>query len=341
MHLLTHCCRHRSADEDLEAARRQTDAARVAGKLRRGRSDRIGNIAYLEDDGTLRSSHGGWLLAPASRRFFEEITREPFDFVSFFPQTAPNDGAFHVLVHNADRGIGKPLVDYREFYGAKNGLQSVHLFYPLTMLPLNPTDRLWENNDTTLSLIAQEVGHRWAASVQFEDREGRLSGDLLGRDESHWSFFLDSGASAMEGNRWEGVGDYHWSLTPTDGYCPLDLYLMGVLPAGEVPSLRLLRNAQNPDGDPWLASDRPTTGIRLMAEVEEIPLDAIVRVKGQGPREPAPQPGQEFRHAFVLLLRRQEPLIGSRLLQLERIRTCWEAYFSRATGERARVNTTL
>lgn len=334
-----HRCRHRSVEEDLEATRRQAEAARAARRALAGRSGRVGNIAYLEDDGTLLAREGGWLLAAATRRFFAEVAAGAFDFVSFFPQTGPNDGAFHLLLHNADRGIGKPPVDRRASYGETSRLQSVHLFYPLPALPANPTERLPDNNDTVLSLIAQEVGHRWGASVRFRDPAGHLSRNLLGRDESHWSFFLDSGASALEGNRWEAIGRYHWSLTPTDGYCPLDQYLMGLRLPEEVPPLRLLRRARDPDGRSWSASDRPRTGVRLAASVEEVPLVAIVAA--EGPRDPPLRPGQVFRHAFVLLLRRHEGLLGARLRQLDRVRGFWEAHFFRATEARATLSTAL
>jgi hypothetical protein len=337
--LSTHRCSRRSAEEDLAASRRQAAVALAAGRARAGRSGRVGDIAYLEDDGTLLSPDGQWLLAPASRRFFAEVAADAFDFVSFFPQTGPDGGAFHLLIRNSDRGIGKPVVDHRAAYGAPSRLQSVHLFYPLPALPENPTERLPENNDSVLSLIAQEVGHRWGASVRFRDPAGRLSGDLLGRDGSHWSFFLDSGASALEGNCWEAHGGYHWSLRPTDGYSPLDQYLMGVRVPEEVPPLRLLRRARDPEGRSWKASDRPKTGVRLQAEVEEIPLKAIVAAEGS--RDPAPRAGQAFRHAFVLLLRRHEGLLGARLRQLDAIRGSWEAYFSRATEGRATLRMAL
>lgn len=201
MHLPVHRCVPRSAEEDLEASRRQEDAVRAAGRMLKGRSGQFGDIVYLEDDGTLLTGEGEWLLAAATRRFFTEVAASDVDFVSFFPQTGPNAGAFHLLIHNADRGIGKPVLDYRALYGGHARLQSVHLFYPLAALPANPTERLPENNDTVLSLVAQEMGRRWGASVRFRDASGRLRRDLQGRERSHWSFFLDSGPPP-----WRGTG---------------------------------------------------------------------------------------------------------------------------------------
>ena len=71
--------------------------------------------------------------------------------------------------------------------------------------PDDPTQKfLGENN--TLSVLGQEVGHRWLAYVDFRDRTGARSDALLGRDLAHWSFFFDSDASVMEGNDIEDLG---------------------------------------------------------------------------------------------------------------------------------------
>lgn len=88
MHLLAHCRLHRSADKDPEATRRQEDALRATGWPLGGRSGRIGNIAYLEDDGSILTRGRHWLLAAGTRRFFAEIAHDPLlHFVYFFPQS--------------------------------------------------------------------------------------------------------------------------------------------------------------------------------------------------------------------------------------------------------------
>ena len=60
--------------------------------------------------------------------------------------------------------------------------------------------------DTTLSLLGHEVGHRWLAFLDFSNHDRRRSSELLGRDYAHWSFFFDSDASVMEGNDIEALG---------------------------------------------------------------------------------------------------------------------------------------
>ena len=53
--------------------------------------------------------------------------------------------------------------------------------------------------DSTLSVLAHEVGHRWLANARFRDG-ATISTELLGRDEVHWSFFADTDGSFLEGN---------------------------------------------------------------------------------------------------------------------------------------------
>lgn len=88
-------------------------------------------------------------------------------------QADPARAARRVRAGRSSR-IGRPAVDSRDRYGGRGRLQSIHLFYPLPLLPANPTERLRDSNDTVLSLIAQEVGHRWGASIRFRDRAARL-----------------------------------------------------------------------------------------------------------------------------------------------------------------------
>ena len=57
-----------------------------------------------------------------------------------------------------------------------------------------------------VSVLGQEVGHRWLAYFDFRDHNRQQSDALLGRQLAHWSFFMDSDASVMEGNDIEDLG---------------------------------------------------------------------------------------------------------------------------------------
>jgi hypothetical protein len=84
--------------------------------------------------------------------------------------------------------------------------------------------------DSTVSVLGQEVGHRWLAYLRFSDHNRQSSGALLGRDDSHWSFFFNSDASVMEGNRIQDLGGGMFRTTgAVERYSLLDQYAMGLV----------------------------------------------------------------------------------------------------------------
>src|SRR4029453_17309624 len=120
-------------------------------------------------------------------------------------------------------------------FGSAGNLKSVVVMDALTKYPASPTTKfLGENN--TLSVMGQEVGHRWLAFLKFRDANNRTSSALLGRDQAHWSFFMDSDASVMEGNDIEDLGGGSFrTVDAVKRYSRLDQYLMGLVPPSAVP----------------------------------------------------------------------------------------------------------
>jgi hypothetical protein len=59
---------------------------------------------------------------------------------------------------------------------------------------------------------------------------------LLGRDRAHWSYFMNSGLSPVEGNAWDEImpGVFRTISGTPIRFSHLDLYLMGLLPASAV-----------------------------------------------------------------------------------------------------------
>ncbi|MCI0636654.1 MAG: hypothetical protein L0206_22445, partial [Actinobacteria bacterium] len=92
--------------------------------------------------------------------------------------------------------------------------------------------------------LGQEVEHQLAAFLRLPDA------DLLGRSGSHWSFFLHTEGSVMEGNKWrdEGNGTFT-SVDPDGGFHAIDQYLWGFLPPEEVPPLFVIEPA------PWFGPE--------------------------------------------------------------------------------------
>ncbi len=66
---------------------------------------------------------------------------------------------------------------------------------------------------------------------------------LLGRQRAHWSYFVQSGGSPMEGNNWVEIGPGVFRADPpTRRFSPVDLYFMGLLPASAVPPFFVIVN---------------------------------------------------------------------------------------------------
>ena len=107
--------------------------------------------------------------------------------------------AYEVTVANEIRGIGQPLFDASRDFGSSGRLRSTAVMDWIDKYPDDPARRVLGEN-STLSVLAHESGHRWLALFDFRDHTGTRSDALLGRQLAHWSFFFDSDASVMEGN---------------------------------------------------------------------------------------------------------------------------------------------
>lgn len=140
------------------------------------------------------------------------------------------------------------------------------------------------------SAFLHEIGHRWLAFPHARVDEAEL--DLTGREGGHWSYFFDSQGSPLEGNNF-APDEPFTTATPRRAtrYSPLDLYLMGALPAEHVGPLRFLTNGQGSGtdcrGGPVHAGSPPQwcEPKTLQGTWLDFGVDAIVAA--EGPRLPA------------------------------------------------------
>lgn len=177
------------------------------------------------------------VLGDAVLRIHERASVDPEIAIVFASAPLSCSALFYVPVANDVRGIGyqheRPQELFDESPAAR--LEGVAFLgdYPY-----------WQEHvPEFLSAFAHEVAHRFGARVQARI-EGAVSNELLGREEKHWSYFLDSGGSPLEGNRFRtlGPGRYRADTPLGEGvFSDLDLYLMGVLPPEHVAPTRLLR----------------------------------------------------------------------------------------------------
>ena len=146
-------------------------------------------------------------LAAVAKRFYGNH-QDLYDQLLIWTDTSlvtDNTFAFETTVANAIAGIGVDTYNDAAAFGSGGRLNSMVMFDTLSKYPSDPKQVFLGENDT-LSLMGQEVGHRWLAFLKFRDASGGTSDALLGRDQAHWSFFMDSDASVMEGNDIEDLG---------------------------------------------------------------------------------------------------------------------------------------
>ena len=181
-------------------------------------------------------------LVALTRKFYQTHA-DNFDQLVLWTDSAIVQDAFayETTVANEIRGIGVDIYDASRDFGSGGRLRSLAVMDWLGKYPDDPTQKfLGENN--TLSVLGQEVGHRWLAFLEFRDRTGqRVRRRCSAAALAHWSFFFDSDASVMEGNDIEDLGGGAFRTTAAvQRYSRLDQYAMGLLSpiAGAVVLLR-------------------------------------------------------------------------------------------------------
>jgi hypothetical protein len=244
--------------------------------------------------------------------------------------------AYEITVSNEIRGIGQDVYDQSSEFGSGGQLRSVVVMDWLGKYPDNPTSKfLGENN--TLSVMGQEVGHRWLAYMDFRDHTGASSDALLGRDLAHWSFFFNSEASVMEGNEITDLGGGQFKTTDAvKRYSHLDQYAMGLIPASAVPSMFYV-DAPN---STHAREDAPQIGVTFTGTRRDFLIDDVIAVNGQRSPSSADAP-KTHRQAFVYVVSSGRSVDSGQVAKLDNIRKQWEIFFAQATDGRMALQTRL
>ncbi len=244
--------------------------------------------------------------------------------------------AYELNIANEVHGIGDAIYDDTRLTGSAGRLRSLVMMDWLGKYPDDPTTKfLGENN--TLSVMGQEVGHRWLAYVAFRDRTGARSTALLGRDDAHWSFFFNSDASVMEGNQIEDQGGGQFrTVDAVKRYSRLDQYIMGAIPPGSVPTFFYVESPSSSK----VKSDAPSIGVSFTGTHRDVLVDDVIAVNG--PRTPSAADSSKIhRQAFIYIVSSGRSADSGQVAKLDRIRTQWEAFFGQATENRMTANTRL
>jgi hypothetical protein len=247
--------------------------------------------------------------------------------------------AFESTVANEISGIGVGLFDASRDFGSAGRLRSFVVMDDINKYPDNPLQKVLGEN-TTVSVLGQEAGHRWLAFLEFRDRNGNRSTDLLGRDDAHWSFFFDSDASVMEGNDIEDLGGGSFqTVAAVERYSLLDQYAMGLVPPSAVPSFFYVENPTNVPGNRD-RTDAPRVGVRFNGTRRDVLIEDIIAI--HGPRNPpSAQSSRVHRQAFLFVVSAGRTAGNAQVDKVDRIRREWESFFLRATNNRMTADTRL
>ncbi|MGH9896753.1 MAG: hypothetical protein ACREA0_33080, partial [bacterium] len=279
-----------------------------------------------------------------ARRFYE-THEDAYEFLIVFTSFNFDLGgafAFHVPVSNDVIGIGPdshiPVFNSASSFGSTR-LESLLNMGSLQRYPLNPAEVFFRGSaESTLSILGHEAGHRFLSYVRWNDPQGSASSTaLLGRGLQHWSFYFNSDASFLEGNRFRDNGNGTFATTgASEHYSALDQYLMGLRAPQEVEGTFLVKTAGiTPD-----PARPPELGVTVFGSRENVTVDQIIAANG--PRIPSSLVApKNFNFAFVLVIPRNASPDPEQVAHLDRIRREWGPFFAQATGSRARAGTEL
>lgn len=308
----------------------------------------IGNIAILKDDGRLVG--GGPPLRTDTPEIIRQFyLRHPDDYDQVIVFTATNypceveaeaGFAFYQPVSNDVRGIGSSTFNQ----GGSFGLPTTRLrgFVNMNDLPeygKHPDSRIpfFASRASGPDILGQEAMHMVGAFVNVDPSIG----NLLGRADAHWSFFMQTYASVMEGNAWSQADAATFTTIESfRHYSQLDEYLFGFrLPSEVTEPMFVINNPANTGGH--TAASTPEPGVTINGTRSDFTIEDVIARNGE--RVPdASSEDHTIRTAFVLVIPggTTEPL-PTDLQKISRFRRYWTSYFNGETEGLGFQDTTL
>lgn len=285
-------------------------------------------------------------IVTAAQRFYENHD-DAYDYLVFINNLgirASNGAvAYESTVRTSRTGIGDRKVDVGEEYGSASRLQAVINLGPLSQYPADPyavvPSRAF-SRDTTMSVIAHEAGHLFLAFASTRDPEGPRERPLLCSDLAHWSFTFNSDASLVSGNRIRdngpGASPRFTTVATVERFSLLDRYLMGLIPAAQVPPSFYVSNSRGASASSCL----PAPGVSFDGDRRDVTVEEIAAAEGRvSPDHTVSQ--RTYRFAFILIVGKGTEPTPEQLAQVDRYRREFESFFHSATGELAVAETSL
>jgi uncharacterized protein (TIGR03437 family) len=248
--------------------------------------------------------------------------------------------AYEVTVRNVNRsGYGDVPVDAGAIAGSAERLQAILNMGPLDQYPTDPNSIVAAravSNDTPLTIIGHETGHLFLAYASIVDEDGNKP--MIGRGGVHWSFVFNSEASLLEGNRIRDNGASAQSrfttIATSQGYSPLDQYLMGFIPKNQVPTTFYVQSAS------VSAIRPPESNVNFNGDRVDVTADLVEQAMGR--RNPDPTVSQRhFRFAFVVITPGGRDPSAAELSQVEGYRSAFETAYQQFSSGNGYADTKI
>jgi hypothetical protein len=284
-------------------------------------------------------------IVTAAQQFYATHD-DAYDYLVIFNAeglaAAPGAVAYEVTTRNQRTGYGDRAIDIGQDFGSPRRLQAVLNLGPLSQYPVDPNAIVparFVSRDTPLTIIGHEAGHLFLAYASVADPNDPTAQPMLGRQLAHWSFLFNSEASLLEGNRIQDFGPHvsprFATIATSEGYAPLDQYLMGFRAPEEVPPTFLVTDAPG-----FAAARAPQAGLSFDGQRRDIPVEEVIAAVGR--RTPDSTVAQRrFRFAFLLVVPAGSMPSAGDLAQIETYRSLFENFYQQAASGRATAETSL
>ncbi|MBU0485735.1 MAG: Ig-like domain repeat protein [Proteobacteria bacterium] len=297
--------------------------------------DNTVDVTIMEVEGNYDINQGNgspnWFPREVVATEFFKTHPDNYDFLVVFTdfsfEKRPDAVAFFHPIKNDVKGIGLDYFDFSSSYGSNGVLQGMIDMGDLNELASNP---LSEGFSFVMGTLSHELLHRWAVKVRYENADGNIDSGLIGRDDYHWSFLLDTAGSLELGNRWQINGNGTFTSLPGRKYfSPLDRYLMGLADKSEVPPMLLI---ENPEVDPNRVSE---TGVTISGTAKYVTIDDIIAVEGE--RFPNSKKSQKSFKIGCIYITRPGTYNKDDIYRIRTILDNWTIWFSSLTNGMATI----
>jgi uncharacterized protein (TIGR03437 family) len=285
-------------------------------------------------------------VVTVAQRFYK-THEDAYDYLVIYNNmdigAMPGAIAYESTVRSASTGHGVPAQDNGTAYGSTSRLRSVLNMGMLSNYAVNPDGPVLGREaarDTPLTVLGHEAGHLFNAFASVRDPDNPANKIMLGFGGSHWSFVFDSEASLDEGeqilDRGAGASPRFLTAAVTQGYAPLDQYLMGFRPSSDVPgTFAVTGSGLSPLG-------HPQSGISFSGARLDIGVNDVIAAEGR--RTPDYTVAQRrYRFAFILVVPQgsSDAALDASVQQVETYRQLFPAAYSKYASGNASADATL